>query len=119
MIDYALIQIILLLTNPDMVVANENLLSQLERNMAVSERPILVWGKYEEIAKRLISPFFGDMYITLEKPQVFIKAEPASDIYFLANVAQVTISNNNVKNEKRFRTGIDPETYGRLLNFIW
>jgi hypothetical protein len=40
------------------------LLSQLEQNIAVSELPILVWGKYEEIAKRLINPFFGDMYIT-------------------------------------------------------
>jgi hypothetical protein len=36
MIDYTLIQIILLLTNPDMVVANENLLSQLENNIQVS-----------------------------------------------------------------------------------
>lgn len=47
MIDYTLIQIILLLTNPDMVVANENLLSQLEMNIQTSEKPISVWGQYE------------------------------------------------------------------------
>ena len=46
MIDYALIQIILLLTNPDMVVANENLLIQLEKNMVTNEKPVLVWGEY-------------------------------------------------------------------------
>lgn len=96
------------------------MLSQLEQNLEVSERPVLVWGKYEEIAKRLISPFFGDMYITLQQPQVFIKAEPSSSVYFLANVAEVVLSNNNVRNDKRFRRkGTVDEAYTRLMGFIW
>jgi hypothetical protein len=96
------------------------LLSQLEQNIAVSELPILVWGKYEEIAKRLINPFFGDMYITLQRPQVFIKAEPASETYFIAHIAQVILYNYNIKNDRRFRAGaVDTAAYSRLMNFIW
>ena len=96
------------------------MLSQLEQNINVSEQPILVWGKYEEIAKRLINPFFGDMYITLQKPQVIIKAEPASETYFLANIAQVTLYNYNIKDDKRFRVdAVNTEAYTRLMNCIW
>jgi hypothetical protein len=119
MIDYTLIQIILLLNNPEMVVANEGLLQQLERNTAAtSEKPVLVWGEYEEIAKKLVSPFFGDMYIELDSPCVYCKAEPASTVYFKANFANVVIHNKNIKNDKRFKIPA-LEQIDYLMEFIW
>ena len=69
LIDYALIQIILLLNEPEMLVANENLLEQLKttkKNVSAEDEhsPIvkILFSEYEEVIRKIINPYFMDMY---------------------------------------------------------
>lgn len=98
-IDYCLIQIIMLLTNPDQVIANEGLLEQLKnnQNQGGHEEIMFVWGKFEEITKRLLSPFFFDICIELAEPTIILESEPNTNVYFKLNSKKVKLTNETFR----------------------
>lgn len=78
-IDYLLIQIILLLNQPEMLVANENLLEQLKKSndsdAKKQEKDVIkiLFSEYDEIIRKIIDPYFMDMYFEVKEPSVIIK----------------------------------------------
>ena len=75
LVDYILIQVILLLTQPEMMTVNEDLMQQLRREEQVQDKPVrIVLSQYEEIIKRLIHPFFMDMSFRLRDLILTLKA---------------------------------------------
>ena len=75
MIDYVLIQVILLINEPDMLTANENLMEQLRDSVKVEEKPIRVlFSQYAELIRKLVHPTFMDMYFKLHEPTIVLKA---------------------------------------------
>lgn len=73
--DYFFIQILYVLTEPELVLANKNLVEQLVQGEIHEE--ILVLGSYEEALKKLISPFFTDIDIELKNVTVYLKPHHA------------------------------------------
>lgn len=59
------------------------------------------------------------MFIQLDSPCVYCKAEPSSTVYFKANFANVVIHNKNIKNDRRFRTNEALRSLDYLMEFIW
>lgn len=96
----------MLLTNPDQVVANEGLLEQLKNGQQVHEQAheeiMFVWGKFEEITKKLLSPFFFDICIELEEPTIILESEPNTPVYFQLNSKRVKLTNETFKRKQRF-----------------
>lgn len=55
LVDYLLIQITLLINQPEMLVVNENLMEQLKREQPVDEKPVKVlFSQYEEVILKLL-----------------------------------------------------------------
>jgi len=102
-IDYLLIQVILLINQPEMLTVNENLMEQLKQQRNVEEKPIKVlFSQYKEVIKKLVHPSFMDMYFKLEQPTLIIKSEKKSHIYYKLTMSELTVFNRNVKRNKRF-----------------
>jgi vacuolar protein sorting-associated protein 13A/C len=117
MVDYLLIQIILLLTQPEMLTVNENLMEQLKKSENVEgEKPVkILFSQYEEIIKRLIHPFFMDMWFKLNDLNLILKAEKTSHIYYKVTMKELIFYNSTKRNAVRF----DEESRRELKDFIY
>lgn len=104
LIDYILIQIILLLNQPEMLTVNENLMEQLKKEAKVEEKPVkILFSQYEEVIRRLVEPFFMDMYFQLNNPTLVLKAEKSSHIYYKTTMQKLVFFNRTLKKSSRFR----------------
>lgn len=102
LIDYILIQIILLLNQPEMLVANENLLEQLKKSEVVSEQQAreqsqsivkVLYSQFEEVIKKIVDPYFMDMYFELRRPSILLKSQKSSGIFHRAEFRDIVFSN--------------------------
>ena len=62
-----------------MLIANENVLEQLRRNssgenLQIKEPVKILFSEYEEIIKRIVNPYFMDIYFKLKEPSILMKA---------------------------------------------
>lgn len=102
-IDYLLIQVILLINQPEMLTVNENLMEQLKQQRSVEEKPIKVlFSQYKEVIKKLVHPSFMDMYFKLEQPTLIVKSEKKSRIYYKLTMNELKVFNKTWKRSKRF-----------------
>lgn len=77
-----------------MVTANENLLEQLKRNSDIIDKPItILFSQYEEVIRRLINPYFMDMYFHVKEPTLLLKAEKDGHIYHRCDMGELTFEN--------------------------
>jgi hypothetical protein len=54
LVDYINVQVLMLFLTPDLVTANEDLLSQLQRQEQPSTAPVMVWARATDIVKKYL-----------------------------------------------------------------
>jgi hypothetical protein len=98
------IQIMLLLTHSEVITANEGIVQQLIAGSSErKERPInFLEGELEEVVKRLFSPFFMDYQIVFEQPELILQAVKHDQHYFIADMEQITVQNQQLRVSRRF-----------------
>ena len=53
----------------------------------------ILFSEYEEIIKRIVNPYFMDLYFKLVEPSIVIKAEKSSEDYYRADLEQIVFKN--------------------------
>lgn len=81
-----------------MLIANENLLEQLRKgsidgnsdlNSAQNNIVKVLFSEYEEIIKKIIDPYFMDMYIKCVNPSIVVKPEKDSEMFYRADLSSI------------------------------
>lgn len=112
--DYFFVQILCVVLEPELVIANKNLLEQLEEGDLKEE--ISVLGSYDDIMKRFINPFFSNINISLNDLVVYLKPGPVEETYFISTINHIKIHNDIKKESKRFA---DSKLHNLMHKHLW
>ena len=104
LIDYIQIQILLLLSDSEMLTVNEDILQQLLVNdHKVVEKPkAFLENTFEAVLKKYLNPYFLDLHIVLDKPIIVLSPTKSFSQYFLVNFDELLLTNRQYKSDGRF-----------------
>jgi hypothetical protein len=99
LVDYFLVQVVLLLNNPDMITANEDVVQQLVSNSPASLAKVkyFIEEKFEDVVRRFMQPFFMTYRIQFDQPEVVLAPTKEHPHSFLVKAERVVVSTQQLK----------------------
>lgn len=78
-----------------------------------------MFSEYEEIIKRIVDPYFMDMYIKCFRPSVIIKPEKTSELFYRADFESIVFENVSKQDGKRFESSVKGTALEEIINYVY